>query len=487
MHRQVLAEAVRGFFGNHRVLVVGDVMLDRYLWGDVRRVSPEAPVPVLRPNHEAERAGGAGNLALNTAGLGLQTSLAGYVGDDDKAERLRRRWRDSQIHSDLVMALQDRPTTTKTRIIAGHQHVLRVDDEDLNPVTADTEERMLASLIDRLDAVDALMLSDYGKNVLTEHVCKHLIVEARRKGLSVLVDPNGRDFRKYAGATVLTPNLKELEQVTGVPAHQSEELIQAGRRMIAEFEIGAIVLTQSEKGMTYIDRDEIVHSPAIAQEVFDVSGAGDTVIAALAAGMLADLSRANTLQLANVAAGIVVGKVGTAPIERDELLHALDPHGRFVEDAIYTPERLERAVTTWRSQGERIVFTNGCFDVLHAGHVACLQKAADHGDHLIVALNTDRSARALKGEGRPIVHQQDRAFLISALRVVDAVVLFDEETPLELITALRPDVIVKAADYTEETVVGAKEVKSWGGDVVLVPLVDDMSTTDLIHKIKGLE
>lgn len=486
MHSQVIAEAVRSRFGEKRVLVVGDLMLDRYMWGDVSRVSPEAPVPVLRPHRDAERAGGAGNLALNLAALGLRVQLAGYVGDDDQARQLFQVWQDAHLGTDLVTTLSDRPTITKTRIIAGNQHVLRVDAEDLSPIGESDELGFRQRILAQLDNTDAVALSDYGKRVLSTELCQELIAETRRRRLAVLVDPKGRDYKKYAGATLLTPNLKELETVTGVPAHEPEALIEGGRRMVKELGLDAIVLTQGEQGMTFISPEQTLHSPAVAKEVFDVSGAGDTVVAALTAGILTGLDRIDMLQLANLAAGIVVAKIGTAPVERDELLEALHPHGAYVVDSIYTLERLRGAVASWRASGERIVFTNGCFDLLHAGHVDYLQKAADEGERLIVALNTDRSVRALKGEGRPIVNQEDRAFLIAALAAVDAVILFDEETPMTLIEALRPDVLAKGADYTEDRVVGAKEVRSWGGDVVLVPLIEGKSTSELIRKIAGL-
>ena len=486
MHSQLIAEAIRSGFDHKSVLVVGDLMLDRYMWGDVSRVSPEAPVPVLRPQRDAERAGGAGNLALNLAALGLRVQLAGYVGVDQEAQRLFRFFEDAGVGTDLVATLSDRPTITKTRIIAGHQHVLRVDAEDLSPIRDADAENFSQRLLAELDNSDAIALSDYGKQVLGDELCKNLIAEARRRGLAVVVDPKGRSYRKYAGATMLTPNLKELETATGVSAYDHDALIESGRRLVNELGLDAIVLTQGEHGMTLIAPEQTLHSPARAKEVFDVSGAGDTVVAAIAAGMLAGLDRVDMLQLANLAAGVVVGKIGTAPVERHELLEALHPHGAYVVDSIYTPERLQRAVAGWRASGNRIVFTNGCFDLLHAGHVDYLQKAADEGERLIVALNTDRSVRALKGEGRPIVTQEDRAYLIAALAAVDAVTLFDEETPMALINALRPDVLVKGADYTEERVVGAKEVRSWGGDVILVPLVEGKSTSELIRKIAGL-
>ena len=484
MHNELIAEAVRSNFGRRRVLVVGDLVLDRYLWGHVSRISPEAPVPVLRPAREETRAGAAGNLALNLAALGLNVSLAGYVGDDAERVRLFELWSKAGIETSLVTTLSDRPTITKTRIIAGHQHVLRVDAEDLTTISAKDENRLLECTLEKPhDRVDAIVLSDYAKGVLSPHVCGKIIDEARRQGKPLLVDPKGQDFNKYKGATVLTPNLKELETVSGVPARDVDTLLDSGRQMLGTLQLDAIVLTQGEQGMTLIASDQTLYSPAMAKEVFDVSGAGDTVIAALTAGLLSGLSRPDMLCLANLAAGIVVGKVGTAPVDKHALLHALHPRGSYLADTLYTLKELKGIVGTWRARGERVVFTNGCFDLLHAGHGAYLQKAGDEGDRLIVALNTDRSVRALKGQGRPITNEQDRASIIAALAAVDAVTLFDQETPIELIKALRPDVLVKGADYTKDQLVGASEVESWGGNVVLVPLVGGKSTSELIRKI----
>lgn len=484
MHNEAIAQTVRANFGRRHVLVVGDLMLDRYLWGDVSRVSPEAPVPVLRPTREEIRAGAAGNLALNLAGLGLEVSLAGYVGDDKERTRLLELWSQAGIETELVAKLSDRSTITKTRIIAGHQHVLRVDDEDLASIPAADEDRLLEGILQRVgEGADAIVLSDYAKGVLSARVCQALVREARRRNMPLLVDPKGQDYSKYTGAHVLTPNLKELELAAGVSARDFDRLLARAQRMVETLQLDAIVVTRGEHGMSLIAADETLHSPAIAQEVFDVSGAGDTVTAALVAGVLSGLSRADMLHLANVAAGIVVGKVGTAPIDKHSLLRVLHPHGTYLADSIYTLEELQRVVATWHSQGERIVFTNGCFDLLHAGHVTYLQKAADEGERLIVGLNTDRSVQALKGKNRPIMNQQDRACIIAALAAVDAVILFDEDTPIELIKALRPDVLAKGANYSKHQVVGASEVESWGGEVVLVALVDGKSTSDLIRKI----
>ncbi len=485
MHHETIADAVRNRFGRGRALVLGDLMLDRYVWGDVSRVSPEAPVPVLRPRRHAERAGGAGNLALNLVGLGLQPVLAGYVGQDDYAASLAAIWQHHDVPSDLVVTLEGRATTTKTRIIAVNQHVLRVDDEDLAPVAPSDQQRLLEAVLDCLADVDVVLLSDYGKNVLVPEVCQQVITHAKRRELPVFVDPKGQRYEKYAGATILTPNLKELELATGVTEHEFDALLEAGRRAVSELDLEAIVVTRSQHGMTLIAADETIHSPAIAREVYDVSGAGDTVVASLAAGTLAGLSRPDMLHLANVAAGLVVAKTGTAPVEHEELLHALYPHGQLASELIFTLERLESTASRWRANGERIVFTNGCFDLLHPGHVALLRQARAACDRLIVGLNSDASVRGLKGDGRPVQDETARAAVLSSLADVDQVVIFAEPTPAALIEAIRPDVLVKGADYSLDQVVGAEFVQSYGGRILLAEIEPGHSTTGTIEKLSG--
>ncbi|MEB3323330.1 MAG: PfkB family carbohydrate kinase, partial [Synechococcaceae cyanobacterium] len=371
-----------------------------YLWGSVERVSPEAPVPVLRPRREAERAGAAGNLALNLAALGLDVTLAGCVGSGEQADRLRALWREAGVADDLVVTTDDRPTTVKTRIIAGHQQVLRVDAEDPSPLPDAVVERLATGVAGRIEAgVDVVVLSDYAKGVLSERVCRAAIETAREAGIPVLVDPKGRDWERYRGATLLTPNQKELEARTGVTVtgRDPAALIEAGRGTARELGVAGIVLTRGEHGMVWISADDAVASPARAREVFDVSGAGDTVIASLAASVAVGLGREEALHLANEAAGIVVAAVGTAVVDRRAVLRALHPHGGAIEDALTSLDELLERVAEWRDRGERIVFTNGCFDLLHAGHAVFLQRAAAEGQRLIVGLNSDASVRGLKG------------------------------------------------------------------------------------------
>jgi len=484
-------DAVRSGFGGAPVLVVGDVMLDRYLWGEVKRISPEAPVPVVHVQRETLAAGGAANVALNLAGLGLQVTLAGFTGHDNHRRDLLALLDQAGIDTSAIVIASDRSTTVKTRIIGGHQQMLRLDVEHGTDAPAADIDRLLEAVTHHIDAMGAVVLSDYAKGTLPPRVCQTIIRTARRHGIPVLADPKGRDYARYASATTLSPNRAELAVAIGMSASDLDALLIGGQHLRASLGLDYLTVTRSEQGITLIEPDQIHHVPATAREVFDVSGAGDTVIATLAAGTVAGLSRMDSIRLANLAAGIVCGKVGTAPVERAELLAELE--SRFIapiltlDDKIVSLDVLTRRVEAWRTRGETIVFTNGCFDLLHAGHVIYLERARREGDRLILGLNTDDSVRRLKGPARPILSQRDRARVLAALTSVDAVVLFDEDTPLHLIHALRPDVLAKGADYTEDQVVGAREVKSWGGRVALIPYVEGFSTSGIIRRIEAGE
>ncbi len=480
---------VHGRFGARRVLVVGDLMLDRYQWGTVRRISPEAPVPVLRLERETEVAGGAANVARNLVGLGLRVCIAGITGQDPHRERLLALLKEQGVETDAVLSDPTRPTTTKTRLVGDHQQMLRIDAERIAPVDSGLAERLLAAVGERLSAVDAVLLSDYAKGVLIGDTCAHIIAVARDRGLPVLVDPKGSDFERYRGATAITPNRAELALAAGVDSDDLDALLGAAERMRERLELEQLILTLGELGVALVDATGVHRIPAVAREVFDVSGAGDTVIATVAAGRAAGLDPIDTAHLANLAAGVVVGKVGTAAIAADELAAAIADETALEQGAkVGELGDVLARVRQWRDRGERIVFTNGCFDLLHVGHVTYLERARRHGHRLVVGLNTDRSVRTLKGPERPLIGEQDRARVLAALAAVDAVVLFDAETPIELIRAIRPDVLAKGADYSEDAVVGAADVKSWGGQVVLVPLVDDRSTSAIIQRMRpGLD
>ena len=483
-HPEAVLEAVRSGFGARRVLVVGDLMLDRYLWGEVQRISPEAPVPVVRLGRRTQSAGGAANVARNLTHLGLRVQLAGLTGDDPDRTALLAALAADGIQTQAVIPAADRATTVKTRVIGNHQQMLRIDEESTQPLTPTDESHLWTALEPLLPGAAALVLSDYDKGVLTAALCQRLIPAAQALGIPVLVDPKGRDFSKYAGASLITPNRAELALATGQPRADLPGLLAAAAELRRDLDLGLLVLTLSELGLALVDDKGPRRIPALAREVFDVSGAGDTVIATFAAGLAAGLGRDDTAHLANLAAGVVVGKVGTFPITREELLAAISGEAALEQAAKVLDRAGARArVQAWQAAGERVVFTNGCFDLLHVGHVTYLERARRQGQRLVVGLNTDRSVRALKGHQRPLIAEADRARVLAALAAVDAVVLFDEDTPLDLILLLRPDVLVKGADYTEETVVGAPEVKSWGGQVVLIPLVADRSTTGIIQRL----
>ena len=467
------------------VLVIGDLMLDRYLIGDVQRISPEAPVPVVLLKQQNDRAGGAANVAANLANLGITTRIAGCVGEDAEASTLLALINHLGIKSEAVIQSSARPTIAKTRVMSTNQQIVRIDQESQAPLS-DEENSELHILITRAihDQPAMVILSDYAKGVLSEATCRYIIETCKQANIPVLVDPKGQDYSKYQGATALTPNKKETAEACGVSMNDNHALLAAAKKLKKSLNLDFLAVTRGEEGITLLEQDTDHHISATAKKVFDVSGAGDTVIATLAAGLIHGLSAQEALSLANTAAGIVVGKVGTVPIELEELLHELTSKNASAQaDKICDLASLKNKVSTWRDRHQKIVFTNGCFDLLHAGHVTYLEAAKKTGDKLILGLNTDRSVSALKGPTRPVIHENDRARVLAALEAVDAVILFDEDTPLNLIDVVRPDVIVKGDDYTEEQVVGGKEVKAWGGSVKLIPLVQGRSTTGILEKI----
>jgi D-beta-D-heptose 7-phosphate kinase/D-beta-D-heptose 1-phosphate adenosyltransferase len=465
-----------------RVLVVGDVMLDKYIWGDVERISPEAPVPVVRAAWHNERPGGAANVAMNLAGLGACVTVAGFGGGDDEQARLESMLAEAGVEPALT-AVEAIPTTTKLRIFSGNQQMMRLDTEAAPSPSSAAYAKLLKSVSTALPNADVVVLSDYAKGVLTEAVCRSIIAEAGKLGVTVLVDPKQRDFSRYHGATTICPNLKELSAATGEPFADIDRVLAAGQAALGSLDMEFMVVTLGDKGIAVLRKDSRLHAPAVVRQVYDVSGAGDTVIAVLALALACDVEIETAVQLANLAAGIVVNKAGTVPIQREELLGALSQElALHMDEKILPLKRLLSRVAMWRSAGDRVVFTNGCFDVLHIGHITLLEEARRKGDRLIVGLNSDESVRRIKGPLRPIVGERERARILAALSAVDAVIVFNESTPLQLIEAIRPDVLVKGGDYCEEAVVGAREVRVWGGRVELIPLVEGISTPRLIAK-----
>ncbi len=476
-------------FSNLSVLCMGDLMLDRFLYGDVERISPEAPVPVLRLNRTREMLGGAGNVASNVASLGGRAILIGLIGVDETGARLHKALTAAGRIESACIDTDDRPTICKTRLIAAQQQVVRADEESREPLTERERDALLGALRLHLGRVGAVVLADYGKGVLDAQMVAEAIAEIRRAGVPVFIDPKSRDFSRYRGATCITPNLNELAMASGMPVGDEAGVVAAARRVLADAEADAILATRSEKGMILVEASGEVHSVAArAREVFDVSGAGDTVIATLALCHASGRSLAQAMNVANAAASIVVSKAGTATASLAEVIGELDAqdqdrHAQGPSGAAPLA-RVETLVAEWKEQGLVVGFTNGCFDILHPGHVSLLEQARAECDRLVVALNTDESVRRLKGETRPINTLESRARVVAALRSVDCVTSFGQETPLELIRTLAPDVLVKGADYAPDKVVGGDFVRAAGGRVVLARLTAGQSTTDTIDRIK---
>jgi D-beta-D-heptose 7-phosphate kinase / D-beta-D-heptose 1-phosphate adenosyltransferase len=475
--------------GSGSVLVIGDVMLDEYIWGEVNRISPEAPVQIVRIRERSEALGGAANVAANLAGLGCPVMLVGVRGSDAHGDKVMCLTEDSGIEAHLIIA-QERPTTTKTRIMAHGQQLLRIDDEQAGSLSSATENNLLSLMKEMTPRCQAVILSDYGKGTLrSAKVAQEVIKMGREYGIPVLVDPKGRDWERYHGATCVTPNTAEFSEVAGL-VHQSpdSEFVDAAQSVRKRYGLRWLLVTRGAKGMCLVGEDQPpLFIGAKAKEVYDVSGAGDTVIATAAAGIASGLPLEDAARLANLAAGIVVGKLGTQPVSIAELRAAAEFDGLSAEGGslgkVASIDAAKVLVQSWKATGARIVFTNGCFDLLHPGHIRLLQQARSLGDRLIVGLNADASIRRLKGPSRPILSELDRAALVGALACVDLVVLFEEDTPLSLIEAIKPDILVKGADYRIQEVIGGELVERYGGKVVLVPILDGYSTTGVITKV----
>lgn len=485
MDRARLADALDRLAGA-RVAVVGDVMLDRYVYGDAERISPEAPVPVLRVREEIEMLGGAGNVLRNLAALGAKASCLAAVGEDGDGKRVADLMAREPGVSPRIVTAAGRTTIRKTRFVAGGHQLLRVDRERAEPLPDAAERRAVIEVESVLAGAKAVVLSDYGKGLLSGPVIAAVLSAAAREKIPVLADPKGRDFSKYRGAALVTPNRKELGDATDLPTGSDAEMEAAARAVRTRAGIAAVLATRGGEGMTLLDAAGAAHHIAAeAREVFDVSGAGDTVIATVAAGLAAGLPLLDAVRIANCAAGIVVGKVGTAVAHPAEIRAALERQElRAAEEKIASHASAIDRAALWRRRGLRVGFTNGCFDLLHPGHIHLLAQARAACDRLVVGLNSDASVQRLKGNGRPVQSEAARATVLAGLADVDLVTVFGEDTPEALIAALRPDVLVKGADYTLDTVVGAELVKSYGGRVVLADLLPGHSTTATVARMK---
>ena len=467
-----------------KALVVGDLMLDEYLWGNTERISPEAPVPVLDVGRDDLRLGGAGNVVNNLRVLGAQVALASVLGEDQDGALIAERLQRAQVDINALIYDQSRITSRKTRILAGNQQMLRIDRESRQGLPEAIEQQLLDKMAEKISGADVVYLSDYGKGVLSDKIIREIINAAQGADVPVVVDPKGEDYTRYRGATLLTPNRKEASLATGIDIHDQEGLCAAGNAILDVAQLQALVLTRSEQGMSVFQPGkEPVHMPTRGREVYDVSGAGDTVLAMVGLGLAAGFSIEQAAFMANIAAGVVVGKVGTSTTSPAELVEASGFLLAGSQTKICDPHALQIVLRRLRQIGKKVVFTNGCFDILHVGHVSYLQRARDLGDLLVLGLNSDASVRRLKGDTRPLVPEDDRAVILAALSCVDYVVMFDDDTPEELISLLQPDILVKGSDYKESEVVGADLVKQWGGRVELMPFISGKSTTALVSKI----
>ena len=465
-------------FKGLNILVVGDLMLDYYWSGQTTRVSPEAPVPIVKVAKKEGRAGGAGNVALNIASLAAEVTLLGIVGDDKEANELQALLETKSVNCDFIKS-RNTPTACKLRIVAQHQQLIRLDfEEDL--IDFDYSE-LLAHYKTALTGSDVVIFSDYAKGVLT-HI-PQLLELANEQGVKSFVDPKGSDFSRYRGATLITPNRSEFQAVAGI-CHDNEEIISKGQALLEQYDIEALLVTLSEHGMALIKKSDAYFLPTHAREVFDVTGAGDTVIASMALGVASGLGLQHAMHLANMAAGIVVGKFGTSTVSSHELNRALYGDKETISGVVSETE-LQKEIDFAQKSGEKVVMTNGCFDILHAGHVAYLEQARLLGDRLVVAINSDESVQQLKGDSRPINKLADRMTIIAALACVDWVVPFYEETPERIYNQFLPDVLVKGGDYKPDQVVGAEAVIKAGGKVEILDFVEGKSTTTTIERIKN--
>lgn len=467
-----------------RFAVLGDVMVDRYIYGEVNRISPEAPVPVNRVKRISSTLGGAANVASNLSHLGCHVDLVSVVGDDSYGAVLKELALAAHIEIDHMLTSSEVDTITKVRILDDKQQMLRLDFETVRDITTEMEERIAKNLESLLKkGLDGIVISDYGKGFLTPSMTQRIIALAKKYKVKTVVDPKGTAWKKYDGADFITPNLKEISEYLGHSvANTTADVVQAAHKVKDDININHIVVTRSEQGVSLINDSGSWYCPAVEQTVYDVSGAGDTVVSMLIAASAGDLSNREALWLCNIAAGVVVKKVGTYPIHRQEMLDEWKKFGQSTKKnvTLSTTALMKEYVKTWQENGETVVFTNGCFDILHYGHVSYLKKAASLGDRFIIAVNSDASVKRLKGEERPLNHEKDRAFLLENLAFVDGVIIFEEDTPYEVIKEIRPNILVKGGDYKPEDVVGRDLVD----EVIIIPFENGYSTTGLIEKIK---
>ncbi len=471
-------------FQGKKILVLGDLMLDEHIWSKVRRISPEAPVPIAEVEKITHVPGGCGNVAANIKALGGEPILISTIGKDTSGQKLIQALKKLKIKTSYIIKTSSRPTILKSRVIAHPQQVVRVDREKKAPLDAATEKKILQQIKKNLPACQGIILSDYGKGILSDSVCQTIIRQAKTLNIPVSVDPKGMDYSKYQGATIITPNLMEAESASQIKTSEPSHLVAAGTKLLLKCRTKYFLITRGSEGMSLFSKSaKPIHIPALAKEVFDITGAGDTVISALTLALASKAPINDAVILSNFAASIAVGKIGTQPVYKEELKEVLE-NIAFPHQKIRSRFDLKKIVEHLRLSGKKIVFTNGCFDILHLGHIRYLKKAKSFGDILIIGLNSDSSVRILKGPHRPYVAEIERAEVLSALECVDYICIFKEKTPHEIIRLLKPDVHVKGGDYKIQDLPEAKVVKYYGGEIKIAPIVEGRSTSSLIDRIK---
>ena len=475
------------FLQKAKVLCIGDVILDKFVYGDVDRISPEAPIPVLKINSNKLMLGGAGNVASNLCGLGAKTRFITVVGDDLAGRNIKKLISDTPNTTATLIIEKERRTSIKTRYIAGGQQMLRTDDETAELINKNTEQRILKLAATALRNYNVLVIADYAKGIFSAEVTKKLIMLAKKAKIPVIVDPQGNNYKRYKGVDIVTPNRKELSLATGMPSNTDKQIKIAANKLISDYNIKSILATRSGDGMTLIDSNSFVTYAAEAQEIFDVSGAGDTVVATISASLSAGINLRQAVKLANISAGIVVAKAGTAIAYASDILETLENRKLLKSNNKILDMKLAiNRVKVWRSQKLKIGFSNGCFDLLHPGHMATINAAKAACDRLIIGLNDDASIKRLKGKKRPIQPEEIRAEILSSLTNVDAVVIFAEDTPIKILKNLKPDIFIKGGDYKIEMLPEANIIKAYGGEIILTNLLKGHSTTKTISKLNKL-
>ena len=479
-----LIPLVRGFKGL-KVFCIGDIILDRFIAGDIERISPEAPIPVLKIQSEDLMLGGAGNVMRNLVALGAQVRFVSVIGNDNAGSTVLSMIKKDTDISENIIIENERQTSIKTRYLSGNQQILRTDKETISDIRPSSENTLFKIVERELSSTGGLVLSDYGKGVLTRDLLQKLIIIAQTKKIPVIVDPKGTDFSCYKGATLITPNRKELELATKLPTNNDKNITVAARKLMKSCKIGSVLVTRSSDGMTLEHGLKTNHFKAEAREVFDVSGAGDTVAAVMTCALSSKASLVDGAKIANIAAGIVVGKFGTASVSASEVIDYFDTNSQHeFKTKIITESDIPKLLQNWRRKGKKIGFTNGCFDILHPGHLSLLRQAKSTCDKLIVALNTDQSIQRIKGQDRPLMREKARAELVASLASVDTVLFFDEDTPLKLIKKIKPNILIKGADYSAKAVIGAQFVTENGGKVILAKITDGFSSSSIIDKMR---